>query len=327
MRKELRVRADDEGRRIDLYISANTQKSRSKVQRLINDGFVLVNDKRIKPGYKVRTGDRINVTIPEEEAVTLKPEPLPVEVLYRDADVIVVDKPPDIVMYPAAGHTSGTVMNAVAYHAEMLASVGGPLRPGVVHRLDRDTSGVVVVALSDAAYYSLIGQFKERSIMRVYLALVLGHFKEGDGLIELPIGRSSSDRKKMSVRTRRGKPARTIWRVIERLKHASLVEVKLATGRTHQIRVHFSALGHPVLGDRAYGRVTSVRVDSSLVKIPRQMLHAESLGFVHPVSGEWLEFHSPIPEDMSGIISLMRSGGGRGMSNEGSGSVSFTNTG
>ncbi len=198
--------------------------------------------------------------IREEEG--LIPEPIPVEILYKNGHVIVVNKPPGMVVYPAAGHSRGTLMNALAYHCENLAAVGGPLRPGVVHRLDKDTSGVMVMALSDRAYYDLTSQFKERTINRRYKALIYGNLKEDEGEISLRIGRSSSDRKKMSTRGKTGKEAHTRWKVLKRFGSSTLIEVKLGTGRTHQIRVHFASIGHPVLGDGTYGKKVELDVSA-----------------------------------------------------------------
>jgi 23S rRNA pseudouridine1911/1915/1917 synthase len=211
-----------------------------------------------------------------------------------------------MVMYPSAGHSSGTLLHAVAYRAEKLASAGGPLRPGVVHRIDKDTSGLVVVALDDAAYYGLVKQFSERSIRRRYVALVYGKMKEREGDIALPIGRSSADRKMMSTRSKRSRPALTSWRVIEEYRAISLVEAVLSTGRTHQIRVHFSALNHPVIGDAVYGSKTSVATVRGMVPVGRQMLHAASLGFAHPVTGLQLDFEAPLPADMTALVELLR---------------------
>lgn len=193
-------------------------------------------------------------------------------------------------------------MNALAYHAPKLASIGGSLRPGVVHRLDKDTSGVMVVALDDDAYYHLAEQFRARTITRKYIALISGNLKEDAGEISLSIGRSTSDRKKMSTKTRRGKEAVTRWKVLQRLDRATLIEARLGTGRTHQIRVHFSATGHPVLGDTTYGKKTIVDTKHGKLTIPRQMLHAEILGFTHPHSGQFIEFNSPVPDDIKECI-------------------------
>jgi 23S rRNA pseudouridine1911/1915/1917 synthase len=216
-----------------------------------------------------------------------------------------------MVVYPAAGHGSGTLMNAVAYHSSKLAAVGGPLRPGVVHRLDKDTSGVIVIALDDRAYYDLVEQFRERKITRRYKALVDGHLREDRGEISLKIGRSESDRKKMSTRVKKGKEAFTTWNVIERFGVATLIEARLGTGRTHQIRVHFASIGHPVLGDQTYGRKIQVELGRKKIVFPRQMLHAELLGFTHPMTGQYLKFSSDLPRDMKEIITALREMKGR----------------
>ncbi len=299
------VESPDAGQRIDLYLSERLSRTRSFIKQLIKKGNILLAGRPVKPGYKIKRNDIIEITIPEEE-ITLKPEQIPLEILYRDRDVVVVDKPPGLVMYPAAGHPCGTLMNALAYHIGKLAPVGGPLRPGVVHRLDKDTSGVVVVALSEEAYYCLVEAFRKREIKRTYYALVFGHMKDREGEIELPIGRSRTHRKKMSTRVKRGRYAKTFWRVIEEFRDATLIEVSLATGRTHQIRVHFSSVGHPVLGDRVYGRKTIIKSKEGVIKIPRQMLHAAVLGFVHPATGQWLEFSSPMPSDMLDLVRRLR---------------------
>ena len=225
-----------------------------------------------------------------------------------DEHLVVVNKPSGMVVYPAAGHSSGTLMNVLLYHCKKLEAPGGPLRPGIVHRLDKDTSGVMAVALDSAAYYNLAEQFKQRTINRRYVALIYGNPKENSGQISLAIGRSETDRKKMSTRVRRGKEALTIWKVIERFRQAAFIEAKLRTGRTHQIRVHFASIGHPVLGDRAYGKKIEMETkERGKLTFPRQMLHAESLGFIHPATGEYLEFHSPMPDDMEDCISKLRS--------------------
>ncbi len=296
---------DDRGKRLDLFLSEKLGKTRSAVTKLIKDGHVLVNGTTVKAGYRLRTSVKVSVIIPEEPSEELIPEPIDIEIFYRDEHLVVVNKPPGLVMYPAAGHRSGTLMNALLYNVGRLAEVGGPLRPGVVHRLDKDTSGLIVVALSDKAYYGLVSQFKERTIKRLYYALVFGELKEDEGVIERPIGRSETHRKKMSTRTRRGRYAKTFWRVIQRLKGATLVEARLATGRTHQIRVHFASIGHPVLGDNIYGRKRFLEINNQRIKLPRQMLHAVTLGFVHPIKGEWLEFKTELPEDMKKIVKIL----------------------
>lgn len=305
-KKVIEVEKAEAGKRLDVFVTEKLHRTRSFVNQLIKKSNVFVNKKgEIKSGYRVKTGDIIEILLPDEK-ITLRPEPIPIEILYKDDDIVVVNKPAGLVMYPAAGHRSGTLMNALAYHIDKLASVGGPLRPGVVHRLDKDTSGVVVVALSEKAYYALIEVFKRREIRRAYYAIVFGHMKEKEGEIELHIGRSKTHRKKMSTMVKRGRYAKTYWRVMEEYRDATLIEVRLATGRTHQIRVHFSSIGHPVLGDSVYGRKTSLKIKERTIKIPRQMLHAFELGFVHPVMGEWLEFSSPMPEDILDLIQKLR---------------------
>jgi 23S rRNA pseudouridine1911/1915/1917 synthase len=299
------INFDDEGKRVDVQASELSGLTRSQVQHLIEKGHLKVNHLPTKPNYRTKYGDVISITIPEEEQV-LKAEKIPLDILHIDDFIIVVNKPPDMVIYPAAGHDSGTLLNAIAYHSKKLASVGGPLRPGVVHRLDKDTSGVIIVALDDSAYYNLVEQFKKRVINRKYKALVYGTLKNANGEIALKIGRSESDRKKMSTKTRRGKEAVTTWKVIEQLDGADLIEAKLGTGRTHQIRVHFASIGHPVLGDKTYGRKTFIERGNMKIVFPRQMLHAELLGFVHPATGEYMEFISAIPHDMKEKIVLLK---------------------
>jgi len=294
------VEPSEGGERIDIFLAGKTGITRSQIQKLIEQGNVFVNDKSVNQNYRIRTNDLISLNIPEKQDEGLIPENIPIDILYRDEHLIVVNKPAGMVVYPAAGHSQGTLMNALAYHCDKLAAIGGPLRPGVVHRLDKDTSGLMVVALDDAAYYNLADQFKQRTINRRYLALIYGNFKEDAGEIALMIGRSESDRKKMSTSVRRGKEAVTRWKVLKRFNHAALIEAKLGTGRTHQIRVHFASIGHPVLGDKTYGKKVEVEVKAQKkIMFPRQMLHAERLDFIHPITGEHLGFSSPLPEDMA----------------------------
>ncbi len=223
-----------------------------------------------------------------------------------DDFIAVVNKPSGMVVYPAAGHSSGTLLNAIAYHSRKLSSVGAPLRAGIVHRLDKDTSGVLVVALDDGAYYNLIEQFKKRTIKKIYKVIVSGNLKADKGEISKRIGRSVSDRKKMSTKVRKGKEALTTWKVTERFKDATCLEVRLETGRTHQIRVHFASAGHPVLGDKTYGRKTFLDIKKKKIIFPRHMLHAELLGFHHPMTGKYMEFKSALPQDMKENINELR---------------------
>jgi 23S rRNA pseudouridine1911/1915/1917 synthase len=301
-RQAITVHQEEAGQRLDRFLAERTGITRSQVQRHIERGDVLVNKTPVSQNYRVRVNDIITLDISREETEGLSPEPIPLEILYRDEQVVVVNKPAGMVVYPAAGNRSGTVMNALSYHCGKLAVVGGPLRPGVVHRLDKDTSGVMVVALHDDAYHNLVGQFRQRTIRRRYLALVYGDMEADTGEIRLPIGRSQTDRKKMSTRVKRGKEAVTRWKVITRFGNATLMEVSLGTGRTHQIRVHLSSVGHPVLGDKTYGKKTELVMKKGRISIQRQMLHAEMLGFAHPVTGEYMEFSSPLPEDMERVL-------------------------
>ncbi len=305
MNHRIRVFKNDAGERIDNFLVSNTNLSRSSIQRIIKEGCATVNNITVKCSYKLKAEETIEYTLPEKKPSTLSPEPVPIDILYEDKYIIVVNKPPGIVMYPAPGHTGGTLMNAIVYHVKNLATIGAPMRPGVVHRIDKDTSGIVVVALTDEAYYGLVRQFKDKSIKRKYLCLIYGHPKEDRGEIALSIGRSPVNRKKMSTRSKKGRPAKTIWRVLKKLREAALIEAQLSTGRTHQIRVHFSALGYTVLGDKTYGRMKSIKHNDTIINIPRQMLHAETLGIKHPVEGKWLEFHSPLPEDMKEVIKYL----------------------
>ena len=303
----VKVQEKDSGKRIDILAVAETGITRSQIQRLIKNGFLLVDSRAVSQNYRVKAGDILVLTVPSCSGEHLIAEAIPVEILYIDEHLVVVNKPAGMVVYPAAGHNRGTLINALLYYCRKLEAPGGPLRPGVVHRLDKDTSGVMVVALDSAAYYSLAEQFKQRTINRRYVALIYGTSKENSGPLSLAIGRSETDRKKMSTRVRRGKEALTIWKVIEKFRRASLIEAKLRTGRTHQIRVHFASIGHPVLGDRTYGKKIEIETkERGTLTFPRQMLHAESLGFIHPLTGECLEFHSSMPEDMEERIKQLR---------------------
>jgi 23S rRNA pseudouridine1911/1915/1917 synthase len=307
--KTMQFSVEDEhiGRRIDLLASELSGLTRSQVQNLISLRQLSVNSNPVKPNYKVRSGDSIMLFIKEQEK-TLLQEDIPIEILFQDDHLIVVNKPAGMIVYPAAGHTNGTLMNAIAFHTNKLASVGGPLRPGVVHRLDKDTSGVMVIALDDNAYYDLVEQFRERTMNRRYRALVFGNLKENSGEISLRIGRAASDRKKMSTQSRISKEAITTWKVVERFQAACMIEAKLGTGRTHQIRVHFLSIGHPVLGDKTYGSKTLIDLGRKRITFPRQMLHAELLGFTHPITKEYLEFRTPVPGDMEEKVSELRNG-------------------
>ncbi len=296
------IRPEDERQRLDIFISKKTGLSRSYIQRLIREGNISVNSTTEKTGYMLKRGDRIELAIPEKEEPGLIPEDIPIEVIFNDPHITVINKPPGMVVYPSAGHIRGTLMNALIARVERLASIGAPLRQGIVHRLDKDTSGLIVIAKDDSAYLNLIRQFQERKIEKYYIAIVYGILHKKRGEIRSIIGRSISDRKKMSTRTKKGKEAITQYEVIKEFKIASLVKVRLITGRTHQIRVHLASIGHPVLGDRTYGRKNLIRIGKREVIFNRQMLHACSLRFKHPVTDEDVEFTAPPPEDMRRAI-------------------------
>lgn len=303
----LQAASEDATNRIDRFASEKTEITRSQIHKLIEDGLLLVNGSPVKPNYRVKEGDEVDITLPEKPPDELVPEDIPVEILFSDEHIAVLNKPAGLVVYPASGHPRGTLMNALRFRLGKLSAPGAPLRPGVVHRLDKDTSGIMVVALSDEAYHGLVDQFSERAIKRSYVALLWGRVRGDSGKISMKIGRSMTDRKKMSVRTRKGKEAETKWDVIEKFKNATLIRAKLSTGRTHQIRVHFASSGHPVLGDDTYGKKTSITLSGNRkLRFPRQMLHAKVLGFRHPVTGRKMRFTSPIPNDMQEALNALK---------------------
>jgi 23S rRNA pseudouridine1911/1915/1917 synthase len=285
--------------RLDLFLSSESGLTRSKVQKLIKLGAVAINSSpEMKTSHKLRGGDKVELTIPDEPENILVPEDIPVEIIWEDVHIIVANKPPGMVVYPAAGNSGGTLMNALMSKCGKFASAGAPLRPGVVHRLDKETSGTIVIAKDDLSYHDLVRQFKEREVEKHYLALLSGSLKDDRGEISAAIGRSVSDRKKMSTRTRKGREAVTCYEVIKKLSSATLARVRLITGRTHQIRVHFASIGNPVLGDKTYGKKTSMRLGNRTVPFRRQMLHAHTLKLRHPVHGNMMKFTAPMPEDM-----------------------------
>ncbi|MEW6715226.1 MAG: RluA family pseudouridine synthase [Nitrospirota bacterium] len=291
--------------RLDTFLSLQSGISRSRIQRFIKDGLVSVNSRAEKSGCRLRGGDIVELAVPDEPEITLIPEDIPLEIVMQDSDVVVVNKPPGMVIYPAAGHRSGTLLNALIAKCGRLASTGAPLRPGVVHRLDKETSGLIIFAKNDKTYLDIIKQFKEREIEKHYLALIYGTPKEERGEINDAIGRSVSDRKKMSTRTKRGKEAVTRYEMIKRFTGASLIKARIITGRTHQIRVHFADAGHPVLGDKTYGKKTALRCGQRIITFQRQMLHAYSLKFKHPSTGKFIELTAPMPEDMKKAVEAL----------------------
>jgi 23S rRNA pseudouridine1911/1915/1917 synthase len=291
-------------KRIDLYLVKRLPVSRSRIQRSIDESLILVNGASIKSSFKVKQGDQIALLVMRPSPVDLLPEPIALDIVYEDEQLLVVNKPIGIVVHPATGHLSGTLANALLHHCQHLTVRGGRERPGLVHRLDKDTSGIMVIAKTDAAHESLSAQFKCHSIKRHYTAIVAGVMKQGEGKITLAIGRDRSDRKKISSRTDRPREAETHFTVIERFHIATLLDIEPQTGRTHQIRVHLAHLFHPVVGDKTYGGRTA-RI--SELGAARQMLHAASLGFIHPVSKQEVVFSAPPPGDMQAILERLRS--------------------
>ncbi|QNQ80421.1 RluA family pseudouridine synthase [Lactobacillus sp. PV034] len=288
MNKEYELTVEDEKGRLDKFISSKIDTlSRTQVQDLIAKKHVLVNNKEVKGSYKVTLGDRILITVPPKEPLSLEPEDLNLEIVYEDQDVIVVNKPQGMVVHPAAGHPDHTLVNGLLYHTKKLAQSPEGFRPGIVHRIDKDTSGLLMVAKNDQARLSLEQQLASKTNKREYLAIVHGNFDNTAGVIDAPIGRNPNNRKQMAVNPK-GKPARTHFEVLEQFKGYSLVKCVLETGRTHQIRVHMKYIGHPLAGDPLYG-------PKKTLKGKGQFLHAATLGFEQPTSHQWLEFSAPIP--------------------------------
>ena len=302
-----------QGRRLDQFLSeANLSLSRSQAKKLIETGNILLNQKPTKPSAHLKAGDRISGALPQPKPLSLQPEPLPLDIIYEDSSIIVIDKPSGMVVHPAYGNPSGTLVNALLYHCKDLTGINGILRPGIVHRLDKDTSGVIVVAKDDEAYHQLTKQFKDRTVEKAYLAIAYGKFGEEEGLIDSAIGRHPSERKRMSTRTKKGRAAITRWKVRERLDGFTFLEIFPQTGRTHQIRVHLSSMGHALLGDPVYGRkgrlgsIHDLVLKGCLKKMDRQALHAHRLGFNHPRTGARVQFVSPIPQDMKEVLEWLR---------------------
>jgi 23S rRNA pseudouridine1911/1915/1917 synthase len=292
-----------EGERIDKAVTAlDDDWSRSVVQDWIKEGRVTVNGRTVKANYRLETGDEVIVSVPPVEDLAVEPEPIPLDVRYEDEDVIVVNKPRGMVVHPAPGNTSGTLVNALLAHCRDLSGIGGVARPGIVHRIDKDTSGLLMVAKNDMAHQSLTAQLKTHSVDRIYQAIVHGNIPHYRGTVDAPIGRDPHDRKKMAINHKNGKTAVTHFVVLEHWAQASLIECKLETGRTHQIRVHMASIGHPLIGDPVYGP------KKNRYPIQGQALHAKVLGFDHPRTGKRIRLEAELPEDMEKLISLFRSG-------------------
>lgn len=294
MNEKIILYADAEwaDKRIDVFVAQNTDYSRNSVQLLLEDGKILVNDKNVSKSYKMKSGDMLEIIVEEAKDVGIMAEDIPLDIYYEDKDLLVVNKPKGMVVHPANGNESGTLVNALMFHCkDSLSGINGEIRPGIVHRIDKDTSGLLVVAKNDIAHEHLAKQFKEHSINRIYYAIVYGNVKEDSGDIEAPIGRHKTDRKKFCITETNSKYAFTHYDVVDRLNGFTLVKLKLKTGRTHQIRVHMQSKGHPLAGDPVYGP------KNCITELKGQALHAGVLGFIHPTTGEYIEFSSPWPTE------------------------------
>jgi 23S rRNA pseudouridine1911/1915/1917 synthase len=303
---------DFAGARLDVYVAAKVEGiSRTRAARLIDEGHVLVSGRAQKASYRVEPGDAVAVDVPAPASAVALPEEIPLKIVFEDGDLCVIDKPAGIVVHPAHGHAGGTLVNALLFHIKELSSVGGELKPGIVHRLDKGTSGLMVVSKTDRAHLDLQRQFAGRTIKKTYLALVYGAPRADEGQFDTRYGRNPGDRKKFSSKVREGKRAITRWRVRERYAGASLLEAELLTGRTHQIRVHFADQGMPLLGDLMYGAARRVRglpppARALVERLDRVMLHAASLSIEHPATGRRLAFESPVPPEMRAVIESLR---------------------
>lgn len=298
---EWTVLPEQAGERIDKFVTESVEDdiSRSQIQLWIKSGDVTVNGEAVKPNNKLSAGDNVRLSVPEPVEVNIAPEPIPLDIVYEDSDVIVVNKPRGMVVHPAPGHTSGTLVNALLHHCRDLSGINGVLRPGIVHRIDKDTSGLLMAAKNDKAHLSLAAQLKAHTVTRKYMAVVHGRVAHDQGTIEAPIGRDTSDRKMFVVTNKNSKHAVTHFIVLDRLAEYTLLQLKLETGRTHQIRVHMKYIGHPLVGDPMYGRSKGNPIDG-------QALHAGVLGFVHPTSGEYMEFEAALPDDMVHLLDVLK---------------------
>ena len=289
---------EHEDQRIDRYLTEMLpEQSRSFFQKLIRDGFVIVNHIIVKVNYRLKTGDVIEIDIPDAVPTEIVPENIPLDILYEDDDLLIVNKPKGMVVHPAVGHSTGTLVNAIMYHCQgNLSGINGEIRPGSVHRIDKDTTGSLIICKNDEAHRNIAEQIKEHSVTRRYVGVVAGTFSEESGTVEGAIGRHPNDRKRMTINEKNGKPAVTHYRVLQTLKGASFMEFELETGRTHQIRVHMASISHPLLGDTVYGN------SKNPYKLQGQALHARTIGFIHPTTGEYIEVSAPIPEYMTELV-------------------------
>lgn len=312
---ELQVEKDRAGERIDKFLSDTLSNyrgteqedesavsfSRSYIQKLVGDGLVLVDNKNIKSNYKLSEGESITVNVPFPEELEILPEDIPLDIVYEDDDVILVNKPKGMVVHPAAGHYSGTLVNALMYHCRgALSGINGVLRPGIVHRIDMDTTGIIIACKNNAAHISLGEQLKNHSITRFYEAICYNNFSDMSGTVNAPIGRNPNDRKKMAINRQNGREAVTHYEVLSNLKGFAYIKCRLETGRTHQIRVHMASISHPILGDNLYCGA------KPLFNLQGQTLHASTLGFVHPRTGEYMEFKAPLPDYFEGLLERLK---------------------
>ena len=301
--KEFFTVENQDGERIDRYLSEELEdRSRSYIQKLIKENHVTVNQKPVKANYRLSLGDRVEIDLPEAKEPDIKPEDIPLDILYEDKDIIIVNKPKQMVVHPAPGHYSQTLVNALMYHCGFeLSGINGTMRPGIVHRIDMDTTGSLVACKNDMAHQSLSKQLKEHSIRRIYVAIVHGNIKEEDGTVNAPIGRHPTERKKMSIHSRNGREAIAHYQVLERFGNYTYIQCELETGRTHQIRVHMASLGHPLLGDMVYGPKKC-----PFPHLQGQTLHARTLGIIHPRTGEYLEVNAPLPAYFIELLDKLR---------------------
>ena len=300
--EKLIITENEAGQRADAGLAALLELTRSNMQKLLDEGRVVRGAKVLKSNYKLKLGEEITVTLPEPQPLDVQPENIPLDIIYEDEDVVVVNKARGMVVHPAAGNYSGTLVNALLYHCKNLSGINGVIRPGIVHRLDKDTSGIMICAKNDAAHVSLSQQIQAKTAKRTYLAVVRGNIKTDSGVIETQIARDKNDRKKMAVVKEGGRDAVTEYEVLERFGKYTIVRCKLRTGRTHQIRVHMEYLGYPLVGDPKYSPMKTP------FSIKGQALHSQTLEFTHPRTGERLHFEAPLPEDMHKIVTRLRLG-------------------